>query len=829
MDELDRKVLSIFPGKVVRKDLVGPLKGHLNVPTYVLEYLLGRYCSSSDPEIIKQGIQEVRRILSENFVHPDQAELVKSKIREKGSYRIIDKVKARLIETEDRYWAELTNLQLTHVNINENLIREYEKLLGGGIWAIVDLSYDHEVFHGGVQRPFVIDRLRPIQLPITNLDQVLQNRKSFTREEWIDLLIRSIGLEPSSFDHRKKILLLCRLLPLIENNYNYVELGPRGTGKSYCYRELSPYCILISGGETTVPRLFMSLAGRGQIGLVGLWDVVAFDEVAGLERLSSPRAIQVLKDYMESGSFSRGREEVSAMASLVFVGNIDLDIGKILRSSHLFISFPDQMLDPAFIDRFHLYLPGWEVPKIHPSFFGAHYGFVVDFIAEMARELRKMSYTSAIDEYFKLGKSITKRDEKGIRKTVSGLIKLIHPDGIYSKEDVEEYLQIALEMRRRVREQLRKIGGVEYWDVKFTYIDQVTSIEHEAEVPEQELIEPAELPSEPMIGESIGLAVIQSYGAIQRFEVIINEGTGKLIPLGSMKKVMRESLRAAYEYISNNILRLGIDPDFKKDYDISVLATEMGVPKYGPSAGLTILVALVSALTQKPVRNDVAMTGEITLFGRILPVGGIPEKLVAAAESGINKVYIPAGNSSQVDTLPDELRKKLEIRPVGRVEDVLNDIILDYHTTTDEELEREYIASEPYILLKELESCIREFIESKLSALTKNWWKERIPQDVRESTEERKDRNAALWPWTEKEEDHPIYYINFPEYEKIITKRDNWREIFSTYFTDRNIITTKLRELEPIRNKIAHFRELTKSEKTKLQLYSKEILNCISI
>ncbi len=827
MDKLDRKVLSLFPGKVVRKDLVGPLKGHLNVPTYVLEYLLGKYCSSSDPKTIQQGLKEVKRILSENFVHPDQTELVKSKVREQGRFKVIDKVKARLVETEDRYWAELVNLQLTHVNISEALIQKYEKLLGGGIWAIADLSYDHEIFHHGIQRPFVIDQLRPIQLPIANLDQILMNRKEFTREEWIDLLIRSIGLEPTSFDHRTKLLMLCRLIPLVENNYNFIELGPRGTGKSYIYREISPYCILVSGGETTVPSLFMSMVGRGRIGLVGLWDAVAFDEVAGLERLSNPRAIQILKDYMESGSFSRGREEVSAMASLIFVGNIDFDIEKIVRSSHLFISFPQQMQDPAFLDRFHLYLPGWEIPKIHPSFFGDHYGFIVDFLAEMLRELRKVSYTTAIDQYFKLGKSIITRDKKGIRKTVSGLIKLIHPDGSFSKEEVREYLQIALEMRRRVREQLRKMGGIEYWDTNFTYVDLDTSVEYQVQVPEQAALEPIVLPSEPTIGEAVGLTITQSYGMIQRFEVIVNEGRGKLIPLGSMKQVMRESLRAAYEYVSHNTKRLGIDPDFKKDYDISVLATQMAIPKEGPSAGITILVALVSALTQNPVKKDIAMTGEITLLGKILPVGGVQEKLVAAAESGIRKVYIPAGNRKQVESLPEELKRKLDIRLVERVDEVLNDVILDYHTTTDKELEMKYTESETYNMLKDLECALREFIVSKLSSTTKNWWKQKIPNDVRQEAEERKSRNAALWPWLEEEELHPIHYASFPDYVKIITRSDNWKQIFSVHFVDKNIISSKLRELEPIRNNVAHFRELRKPHKAKLRLYSKEILDCI--
>lgn len=681
LDDLDRKLLSLFPGKVVRKDLLGPLKGQLNVPTYVLEYLLGKYCSSSDPEVIRAGLEEVKRILTENYVRPDQSELIKSKVREKGRHKIIDKVKVKLVETEDKYWAELTNLQLTHVHVGENLVKRYEKLLAGGVWAIVDMSYQPDIYHRGAMRPFVIEQLRPIELAIASLDEIKENRQHFSRDEWIDLLLRSMGFEPAKFNKRLKMLLLCRLIPFVESNYNYVELGPRGTGKSYVYREISPYSILVSGGETTVPKLFVSMVGRGRIGLVGLWDAVAFDEVAGLEKLSNAAAVHILKDYMESGSFSRGREVIHANASLVFVGNIDFDIENIMRTSHLFIPFPEQMQDPAFIDRFHMYQPGWEIPKIHPSFFGSHYGFVVDYIADAFRELRKATYTTAIDKYFKLGEALTKRDEKAIHKTVSGLIKLIHPDGQFTKEDLEEYLNLALEMRRRVREQLKKMGGVEYWNINFTYIDLDTSEERPVTVPEQTTIGPVLLPEEPKIGAVIGLSVTQTYGTLQRFEVIATEGTGRLISLGSMMRIMRESLKAAYEYISHNHKTLGIDPNFKKDYDISVLATQMGIPKEGPSAGITVLTAMVSALTKKPVRNDVAMTGEITLFGKILQVGGVQQKIATAAEAGIRKVYIPLGNEKAVDLLPNEIKKKLEIQLVSKVDEVLNDAIIGYQTT----------------------------------------------------------------------------------------------------------------------------------------------------
>jgi len=685
LDELDKKVLSLFPGKVVRKDLLGPLRKHLNVPAYVVEYLLGKYCSSGDPEVIAEGIKEVKRILTKNYVHPDQAELLKSKVRELGRYKVIDKVKVKLHETEDKYWAELVNLQLTHVNIKEDLVKRYERLLGGGLWGIIEIAYHPEIIHKGIMRPFVIEQFRPIQLEITALEEVREKRSQFSKDEWIDLLIRSMGLEPNKLDYRLKMLNLCRLIPFVENNYNLVELGPRGTGKSYVYRELSPYSILISGGETTVAGLFIDMRGRGRMGLVMLWDVVAFDEVAGLRRLRDAQAVQILKDYMETGGFARIREEFKGTASLVFIGNIDYDIPELLSIAHLFIPFPPEMQDAAFLDRFHAYIPGWEIPRMRTELLTNHYGFVVDYFAWILRELRRFTYATEIDKYFKLGKALDKRDRDAVRKTVSGLIKLIHPDGNYTKGDLEEYLTLALEMRRRVKEQLKKIKSIEYWNTDFSYIDIETSKEIFVSIPEQPA--PIELPSEPMVGEVIGLAILKVYGggAIQRFEVIIDKGKGRLNALGSMMRVMRESLKAAYEYISHNQKALGISVNFKKDYDITVLATQMGVPKEGASAGITILTGLVSALTGKPVRHDVAMTGEITVLGKILPVEGIHEKIVAAADAGIRTVYIPKGNEKDVQLLPPDIKNKLEIKLVSRVEEVLNDALVGYKVPIKED------------------------------------------------------------------------------------------------------------------------------------------------
>jgi ATP-dependent Lon protease len=819
LDELDKKVLSLFPGKVVRKDLLGPLRKHLNVPAYVVEYLLGKYCSSADPDVIAEGIKEVKRILTENYVHPDQAEVLKSKVKELGRYRVIDKVKVKLHEAEDKYWAELVNLQLNYVNISEDLIRRYERLLGGGLWGIIDLSYNPEIIHKGVIRPFVIEQFRPIQLEITALEDVREKRSQFTKDEWIDFLIRSIGLEPSKLDYRLKMLNLCRLIPFVENNYNLVELGPRGTGKSYVYRELSPYSILVSGGETTVAGLFIDMRGRGRMGLVMLWDVVAFDEVAGLRRLKDAQAVQILKDYMETGGFARIREEFKGTASLVFIGNIDYDIPELLSIAHLFVPFPPEMQDAAFFDRFHAYIPGWEIPRMRSQILTNHYGFVVDYFAWVLRELRRLTFATAIDEYFDLGKALDQRDKDAVRKTVSGLIKLIHPDGNYTKEDVEEYLCLALELRRRVKEQLKKMK-VEYWDTNFSYIDKQTSKEVFVSVPEQRA--PIELPSEPRVGEVIGLALLKVYGggAIQRFEIIANKGEGKLNALGSMMRVMRESLKAAYEYVSYNQKALGIDIDFKKDYDITVLATQMGVPKEGASAGITILTGLVSALTKKPVRNDVAMTGEITVLGKILPVEGIHEKIVAAADAGIKTVYIPAGNEKDVQMLPPDIKKKVEIKLVSRVEEVLNDALIGYKVPVKEITEKvEEADKEPHLILDELENALRKCIKTSLEKISANWWIERIPPDIRVKAEERREKD-------ELKREH-IQYVDFADYVKIITRKDNWRDVFKEIFKDQEAITVKLKELEPIRNSVRHGRKLTTEQREKLKIFAQDILRQI--
>jgi ATP-dependent Lon protease len=661
MDQLDEKVLAWFVGRVARKDLPNALKGQMNIPAYVLEYLLGKYCSSADPLVIEAGLQEVKRVLAEHYVRPDQAEWFKAKVRDRGSHRVIDKVKARLVETENKYWASLTNLQIDRVHINEELVHSYDRLLGGGVWAVVELTYDPSRIHRGEVRPFVIEDLHPIQLGGGNLLKEVQERRGeFTREEWRDLMLRSIGVEPAMLPDRVKMLYLARLIPMVENNYNLVEFGPRGTGKSYVYREVSPYAILISGGDVTVPSLFVSHIGRGRIGLVGLWDVVAFDEVAGLTRIANPQAINLLKDYMESGSFSRGREEITALASLVFVGNINIDVETALRTSHLFTPFPAEMQDLAFLDRFHAYLPGWEFPKTTSAHLTSHYGLVVDYLAEIMRELRKLSFVDSIDREFELGSALNKRDEKAVRKTVSGFLKLLHPDGRWHRSELEEYIRYALEFRRRVKEQLRRMGGVEYWNTSLSYFDKATQEEHFVAVPEQgeaSIIPPDPLP--PGATFTVGLDVDAGRHALFRVEVALMKGSGYVVT-GAVGPAMREAVRTAYDYLRSNLHRFTIDRSLE-DLQAHFQVVNLMQAKEGSQTASAFFVALFSALVGKSIRPGTVVLGEITVQGGVLPVRDLAECVQLARENGARRALVPIANAKDIPQIPAEILSGLEI------------------------------------------------------------------------------------------------------------------------------------------------------------------------
>ncbi|MDW8103330.1 MAG: protease Lon-related BREX system protein BrxL, partial [Anaerolineae bacterium] len=641
LDSLDVKALEYFPGRVVRKDLVSTLKGQVNVPLYVLEYLLGKYCASADEEVIQAGLQEVKRVLTEHYVRPDQSEWFKAQVREKGHHRVIDKVKVRLVETEDKFWAQLVNLGIDRVHLSEDLVHRYERLLGGGIWAVVDLAYDAMLVHRGELRPFIIAELRPIQLGGGRLlEEIREKRALLSREEWMDLLLRSVGIEPSGLSPRLKMLYLARLIPLVECNYNLVEFGPRGTGKSYAYREVSPYAILVSGGDVTVPVLFYSLIGRGHIGLVGLWDVVAFDEVAGLTRLASTQAINLLKDYMESGSFSRGREEITALASLVFIGNINLDVEVALRTGHLFTPFPAEMQDLAFLDRLHAYLPGWEMPKMTSELLTTHYGMVVDYLAEVFRELRKLSFADALDRYFELGSAFNRRDEKAVRKTISGFLKLLHPDGRWTREELEEYLTYAVEFRRRIKEQLKRMGGVEYWNTSLSFRNKETGEERFIWPPEQReatIISPDPLP--PGAVFTVGLDPESGRYALFRVEVALMRGSGYVVT-GAVGTAMREAIRTAYDYLRSHLHRLAVDRTLD-DLQVHFQVVNLMQAKEGSQTAAAFFVALFSALVQKPVRPATVVLGEITVQGGVLPVSELAESVQLARESGARRMLVP--------------------------------------------------------------------------------------------------------------------------------------------------------------------------------------------
>lgn len=654
MDDLDRKLNDVFSGKVVRKDLTKRIREGASVPVYVLEYLLGMYCATDDEETIEKGVQSVKKILAENYVRPDEAEAVKSKIREMGRYRIIDRVTVKLNEKADIYQGVLEQLGIKGIAIDSDIVLNNEKLLSGGIWCILQMEYEA----GANPSPFILNSLKPIQMPNVNMDELFAGRAAFTRDEWIDVLLRSAGLEPTTLTEEVKWHLLARMIPLCENNYNSCELGPRSTGKSHLYKEVSPNSILVSGGQTTVANLFYNLASR-QVGLVGLYDVVAFDEVAGIS-FHDKDGIQIMKDYMASGSFARGKSQISAYASMVFVGNINQSVESLVKTSHLLAPFPEAMIDTAFFDRFHAYIPGWEIPKFSPENFTNRYGFIVDYLAEWLREMRKRNFGDAIDKYFKLGNNLKQRDVQGVRKTVSGLLKLLFPDGSYTKADVEDALIYALRVRRRVKEQLKKIGGMEFFDVHFSYIDQDTLDEKFVSLPEQG--------GSSLVAEDIlspGHLYMISGGAPDRIGVFKLElqsipGNGKLIRTGvASAGGMRDSTNIALNYFKANAHRVSgsIHPD-NSDFLLQLLDLQgAGTPDEG---GLALFISLCSATLKRSVQPQLAVFGEMTLGGTINPVSNLAASLQVAFDAGVKRILLPMASAADLTTVPPELFTKFQ-------------------------------------------------------------------------------------------------------------------------------------------------------------------------
>jgi ATP-dependent Lon protease len=653
---IDELLNTHFAGRVVRKDLTKLLKEGANVPVYVLEYLLGMYCAVNDDEVIQEGLKTVKNILAENYVRPDEAEKVKSKIKELGSYKIIDKVAVKLNEKKDIYEAELSNLGVKGIEITSDTVKKYEKLLVGGIWCIISLSYLYD--EGSKSSPFHILELKPIQMPNLDLQTVFEGRKAFTENQWIDVLLRSSGLEPSLFEERTKWHLISRLLPLVENNLNICELGPRGTGKSHIYKEISPNSILVSGGQTTVANLFYNMSSR-RVGLVGLYDVVAFDEVAGI-RFKDKDGVQIMKDFMASGSFSRGRDMINANAAMVFVGNINQSVDILVKTAHLFAPFPEEMIDSAFFDRMHCYIPGWEIPKMRPEFLTNQYGLIVDFLSEFLREIRKRNFSDALDHYFKIGNNLNQRDVIAVRKTVSGLLKLLYPDGKFDKQAVERCFVYALESRRRVKEQLKKIGGMEFYDVHFSYIDNETMEEKFVSIPEQcgdSLI--PESPMKPGTMHTVVLGTSEHLG-LYRLELQVVSGTGKLSISGSGSNIKtKEAIKIAFDYFRANISRVS---SLSKvgDHDYHLHIVEMN--NTGSATALTLcgFISFCSGLMGKPVQSQMVCLGDMSLGGNIIPTSNLAQTLQVAFDSGAKRILIPTSNVGDIPTIPGELFAKFQ-------------------------------------------------------------------------------------------------------------------------------------------------------------------------
>lgn len=659
MAELNGKLNTHFAGRVVRKDLTKQIKEGANVPVYVLEYLLGMYCATDDEESINDGVERVKKILSDNFVRPDESEKIKSKIKELGQYTVIDKITVKLNERKDIYEAEFSNLGLKGVQISSHYVKEYEKLLAGGIWCILKMSYyfDEEIRDVS---PFNISNLTPIQMPNLDMEEIFNGRKYFTKEEWIDVLLRSTGMEPTHLEYNVKWHLLTRMIPLVENNYNLCELGPRGTGKSHIYKEISPNSILVSGGQTTVANLFYNMSTK-KVGLVGLWDVVAFDEVAGIT-FKDKDGIQIMKDYMASGSFARGREEKNASASMVFVGNINQSVDVLLRTSHLFEPFPEAMAyDSAFFDRMHFYLPGWEIPKYRPEFFTNEYGFITDYLSEFFREMRKRSFSDAIDKYFNFGSNLNQRDVIGVRKTVSGLVKLIYPNGEYTKEDIEEILKYALVGRRRVKEQLKKIGGMEFYDVHFSFIDKETFNEEFVSVPEQgggKLI--PEGMNKPGHIYVVGHGETGMIGTFKiETEVVPGSGRFERTGLGSNREA-RESMNIAFNYFKAN--RKTISGTISvQNFDYLMHVQDLQGIGVTSELSLAAFIAMCSGALKKPVQSQMVILGSLSIGGSITKVEEFASTLQVCFDAGAKKILLPMSSAADIPTVPPELFAKFQI------------------------------------------------------------------------------------------------------------------------------------------------------------------------
>ncbi|MCL4215627.1 MAG: BREX system Lon protease-like protein BrxL [Candidatus Hydrogenedentes bacterium] len=670
---MNEKLKEVFRGKVVNKSHTINT-GVDEFPRYVLEYLIDNYC---EEETFHEDMEKVVRRLKESFVYGAEAERIRFHIKENREHSVIASLEVRLVETEDKYWGAIAAINENFVNIPDTIVRQYPMLLSGGMWGTIDLTYDETEVHSKKIRPFKVTGFTPFQVSVIDLDDFLAKRKEFTTEEWMDILINSCGLDPVRMTRRQKLLYICRCLPLVETNVNMVELAPRETGKTYLYRNISYYAHVLSGGKATPAQLFINL-NTGKIGEVGTRDAVVFDEIANTDFTDPKAFVSIMQGYMQDSKFSRGKREMLAFASLVFVGNLDVQ-GNLPHEKyyHLFEPLPDFLQVIAFLDRIHTYLPGWEIPKLSPDSYSKDYGFITDYFCEIMHELRRVDLLGATRPRFELTdlaaapQGISGRDQRAVMKTTSGLLKLLYPDGSVADDELEEVLSLSCELRQRVREQLHLIAPGEYDRVRLGVRIQPSGKEIAPNLPDVDRVQRVTLPEKPSVGEVAGLAVSGDHGCILHFEMQATKGSGRIVPLGSIQRVMRESIEAAAQFIRAKHADLGIDSEWRHNFDVAILATFMGIPKEGPSAGITMVTGIVSALRGIPVRNDVAMTGEITIMGKVLPVGGIQQKIRAAYDAGVKEVILPTENVKEAELLPAYFLESVKLKPVNRIDEVL--------------------------------------------------------------------------------------------------------------------------------------------------------------
>lgn len=677
LDDLDKKALDHFRGFVVKKDLVGIIKGGANVPAFVLEYLLANTCSTEDEAKLQEGMENVKKILRDHYINPEESTLIQSKLREKGRYKIIDKISVELETTKDRYWANIANSNIRKANISDELVTNHEKLMLGGIWAIIDMEYDPMITIGSTVYPFVVRDIKPIQLSSFDNSKITDKRKEFTNEEWKTLLLRSAGYEPFSegLDDRKLNLLLCRLIPLVEANFNMVELGPRSSGKSYIYKEITPYAILISGGQGSVPQLFVNNT-TGRVGAVGLWDAICFDESTD-KLFKDHDAIPMMKDYMESGSFSRAKGgEITGSASVILNGNINQPVETVLQNSHLFSPLSDEVnSDTAFLDRINLFLPGWEITKFSPKNFTNHFGFSTDFFSEVLKSQRKTTYYEAIDKYFTLGSHLKQRDSKSVRRIVSGFIKLLHPDGIYTKEEIRGYLIIAMEMRRRVKEQLKRIGGMEFWDTNFSYIDKETQEENYVGLPEERgshLIESNPLPP----GVCYTSTSDGDTTSLVKIEVVVLRGSGKINITGTNNQEVKENIKNTYNYIRANEKSILDDQHSLTGYDLNVQVSNLMGSSISGGIGSAVYVSIISAIYKKNLKPALAVLGNISIGGAVERAQNFADRVTFLSENGAKTILVPMDNLSEITTLPQAILGKTDTPFYGNSQMLLQKAVL---------------------------------------------------------------------------------------------------------------------------------------------------------